>query len=433
MSAAAVEGTIATGTGTVTAPETEGAPSRGRSGGRSIDPITLLRWTSGTALVLVAEWQARFGAHPALRGPLLGLALLLLPLDLLPALVMLFIRVGDPVAGVLLPADVIALVYLARVALHPTALGLRLTPSRIVLALFLLWAVLATMAGVGILTALGRIALYAALGMAVTHHPRAKKYVLWGAVAWALTSVVLYLPEFPSRLWGFYIDDPAQAGGLFIAALLVVLASKLPTAWKVLLGGLIAFGIVATFTRSIWFAFCVVLVAAVLPRRWYVPLLLPPALGVLSIPFVPQITELFALNSQSGLIRMNSLMVGLREFWDRPIAGHGWAFSSFLTETEGVGLSSTPLYSMWIYIAASVGIVGVILFAAFLALVAREVLNDTVAYFFLIAILATALSEMPFFGSCLNGLLFFLLTSVYSERTSETGPATPERMSAERC
>jgi hypothetical protein len=380
---------------------------------KTVESSTVLRLSSALCCVVASELAVRPGAESPLRGLLLGTGLLLLlPVDVLPAIVVLTVRHWDTTIGVLSIADLVALVYLARLAAGQRILDLRVTPARMALLLFLLWTVITTAAGHGLYTALARTALYATVGVAVTYRARARSHLLLGVAGFAVVEVLFYLPSFPGRLWGTYVNDPSQIGHLLIAAILVICTSRLPRPWKVWLGALLLLALLMTLTRTIWFAAGVIAIAALLPRRWYVPLLLPPALAMVASTQVSAVTDIFDMNRSSGAIRLESFSLGLREFAKEPIFGHGWAFTSAVGELGSTGAMTTPIYNLWIFLGACTGVVGIALFGCLVALLAQEAMHDTTAYLFLVGSLATSLTEMHFYAGSLSALLFFVLTPV---------------------
>jgi hypothetical protein len=376
-----------------------------------VAPATLVRLSLALAAVCAAEFAVPVPGSPWARLPLLGLALLLAPVDALPALMVFTARDGAPVLGALNPADVVGLVYLARIAAGRRLSGLRITRSRVLLAAFLGWSALVTVIGVGVLTAIPRIALYAAVGTVLAHRARGRRWLYAGVVGYALVEIVLHLPAVPARLWGHFIGDPAQAGALFVAALAVVVGSRppRPAVRAVLVAALLA-GVAMTLTRSVWFAAIIVLVCAFLPRRRYLPVLLPPVAAAAALPLVPAINRVFGLSDSSADVRLMSIESGLREFAERPLTGHGWAFDSAVRAAGLVGFEGELVYNLWLFIGVSAGLVGIVLFGAFIVSLSREVLHAPAAYLSLAALLAMSLTEMPLYGLSLPGMLFFLLT-----------------------
>jgi hypothetical protein len=271
------------------------------------------------------------------------------------------------------------------------------------------------------LSALGRIILYAAVGVGITYGGQARRYLVGGVVALAAFEVICYLPSVGDRLYGVIVADPAQVGFLFVAAALLVLTSRAPLAARLVLGIPLLAGVAASMTRSVWFALGVVGVAACLPRRWYLSLILPPVLAVAALPFVSTVTELFGLNRESAEIRQRSIEAGLSAFLEHPVTGHGWAFTSRHKELGYFGLVDTPTYNLWIFLGTSVGVVGVALFAVFVALLSREVLDSRPAYLTIFAMLALALTETPLYGGSLVAVLFFTLTALPSDATTTPG------------
>src|SRR5919197_2568485 len=374
-------------------------PVIGRFGGpspmavRVIEPSNVLRLAGALSCLLAAQldWP---GGWSQLRSLLMGAALLILPIDALPGVVVMTVRNSEMVLGPMHPGDIVAIVYLARLALRSEILDFRFSLSRMALVAFLVWSAFATaLTGDGLVSSLGHIGLYAAVGVGVALRWRARAWLLAGVVGFALTEVVLYLPHAPARFSGVFVDDPSQMGALIIAALLVVAASALSSGLKIPLVGLLAFGILMTQTRSIWFAGVIVIIVAVLPRRWYIPLVVPPAIAALSFPFMTFVTDRFGLNPESGGLRLRSMSVGLHEFKEAPFAGHGWAFPSAVDKFGLAGHNEMPMYNLWIYLGVCVGLVGITIFVVYVAFLARAGVNDSVAYLFLAATLATSLSE----------------------------------------
>ncbi len=368
-----------------------------------------MRLMTSLTLVVLAQLGGASNDAP-LSVALMCLALLIVPTDLLPAIVLITVRDDGAFIGPLFLSDVAALVCVTRVVLSPQGLKIRFSASRIALLAFFLWTAFVTITGLGVLTALGRVALYAAMGVAVSYRPPAKRYLFAGIVGLAVMEIILHMPYLPSRLHGRFIDDPSHAGGLFIAALLVVWTSRLHRPLKVLLVGLIAFGIAMTLTRSVWFAVGAVAFAAALPRRWYVPLLLPPAAGLAALPLVPYVNSMLGLYEYSVTVRVKSISAGWRQFQENPIVGHGWQLASAVRELGIIGPSDVAIYNLWIHLGVSSGIVGLILFLTFVSTLAREALSDQKAYLFLVATLAMSLSEMHLYGQSLLALLFFTMT-----------------------
>lgn len=400
------------------------APAAPRGPAR-VDPLTVARLAGALGCVAVALLVAP--PEPAPRGALLGAALLLLPVDLLPVLVVIVVRDATPVLGPCSAGDVVALLYLARALGGGGLLRPRPTPSRITLGVFLAWAAIVTLTGVGQLTALGRIALYAAVGLTAAHRPRGRPVLFAGVAAFAVTEVVLHVPRLPGRLWGVMVNDPAQVGSLIVAALIVVWCAAPRRAWRTALLLVLLAGAAATLTRSVWFAVAMVALAAALPRRWYVPVLLTPLCAGASLLVVPRVTETFGLNADSGALRINAMRAGLRMFADSPLIGHGWAFESAQRELGLVGFAGLPAYNMWIALGVYTGLIGIAIFLAFTVLVAREAAEDGVAYLTLVATLALSLTENPMYALSLPAILFLTLTSVRDGPAPGTPPDRKDR------
>jgi len=385
-------------------------PQPGPARRGTADPLAVARVGGALGCVLLALLVVP--PEPVPRGALLGAALLLLPADLLPVIVVVVLRDATPVLGPCTAGDLVALLYLARALCGAGFLPPRPAPSRVVLCAFLAWAAIVTVAGVGQLTALGRIALYAAVGLVVAHRPRGRPVLFAGIVAFAVTEVVLHVPHLPDRLWGIMVHDPAQMGGLITAALIVVWCAAPRRAWRTALLLVLLAGAAATLTRSVWFAVAMVALAAALPRRWYVPVLLTPLCAGAALLVVPRVTEILGLNADSGALRINAMRAGLRMFADSPLTGHGWAFESAQRELGLVGFAGLPSFNMWIALGVYTGLLGIALFLVFTVLVAREAAEDGVAYLTLVATLALSLTENPIYALSLPAILFLTLTSV---------------------
>jgi hypothetical protein len=87
-------------------------------------------------------------------------------------------------------------------------------------------------------------------------------------------------------------------------------------------------------------------------------------------------------------------------------------------------VNTTSVYNLWIYLGACTGLVGVVLFLAYIALLGRAAVPDPVAYLYLAAVLAMSLSEMHLYGVSLVAVLFFTMTSTGKARATDS-PAVP--------
>lgn len=381
-------------------------------------------FTSARFLFAVAAGLGGVLVHDLAVGPFLGtalwaVALSLLPLDLLPALLLVTMRLGLPGFGELGFGDLVAIFYVTRLTLGSRILDVRLSPSRITLIAFFGWAVLVTAPQSGLLWPLLHIILYAAVGVALTHSPSAGNGLLWTVLGLALFETVVHLPDMFSRLQGVVLADPAQTGTLLIAALLVVPLLPLPPNGLIAVRTLLIAGIVATQTRSVWFALCVVAVAALLPRRWYLPTVLPLLMAPPALLAATQVTLLFGLNGESLALRLQSISEGLRKLSEKPVTGHGWAFR----EVSPLDFANGIIYNLWVQLGVATGLIGVALFALYVWLLSSETAGNPIAYLFLTAVLAMSLTEVPFYGGSIVALLFFALTSI---RRREPGRARKE-------
>jgi hypothetical protein len=381
--------------------------------------VALARLLIGVAVALAGAMADQLGEAVAARV-MWAVVLLVLPLSLLPALMVCVIRMDLTLSGGLNPCDVIAMIYLVRLAVSGSMVNIRFVPSHAALVAFFAWAAVVTHTHGGTLWSLAHLMLYAAVGIGLTHSPTARRGLLWAVLGLAVYQVVVHLPDVTSRLYGL-MADPAQVGALLLAALLLGPISALPLGARLMLRSLLVIGVVATQTRSIWFAFAVVLVAAALPRRWYVPAALPLAMAPIGLLLVPGLTTFLELNEESGRLREESLAVGLRQLGERPLTGHGWAA---LDQVDG-GI----VYNLWVHLGVATGLVGILLFLAYILLLSVETARSRCsAYLFLTGVLAMSLTETPLYGGSVVTLLFFTVISAAARLSrAEEGrhPAAP--------
>jgi hypothetical protein len=377
---------------------------------------------ASTVARLTLAAAAALAGLPAqqLGGPMAGqvlwvLALFLLPLPLLPAVMLVTVRAGLPGLGDLDFSDLIAIVYLVRLIVSGRVMDIRPAPSHVALIAFFGWAILVTVTQSGLLWPLIHVMLYAAVGVGLTHSPTARWGLLWAVLGLAGFEVAIHLPHLTTRLYGVFMSDPAQVGALLLAALLLVPMLSLPLGARVAVRALLLTGLAATQTRSIWFALAVVAVAAALPRRWYVPAVLPLVLAPVGLLLVPQVTAFFDLNQESAAIRSQAISVGMQQFLERPVIGYGWADDDLL---------GGPIYNLWIELGVATGLIGIALFLLYVFLLSSDTIRTSPAYLFLTGVLAMSLTEMPLYGASVVTLLFFTLTS--------PGPPSPFRWGARR-
>ncbi|MFI5914798.1 hypothetical protein [Dactylosporangium sp. NPDC051541] len=373
-----------------------------------VDPITALRTGGGIALGIVSTVIGRPYGVPVDLVVLLA-ALTLAPLDLLPIVVVTLIRRHDTVLGPLTLSDLAAIVYLARLVGSRRILGVHATASRIVLALFFLWTVLVTLTGLGQQSTIGWLAVYACLGVMLTYAPGGKRWLHIGVLGLAAVELLLYVPQFPARFFGRYVNDPAHMGFLLVCALVIVSMSEWSRRLRRVLVAVLVFGILCTFTRSVWFSLACVTVAAVLPRRWWVPIALPPVLAGLLLPLLSFVTQSFHLSTESADIRLAGFAAGLADFRENMLTGQGWAAAAAARARGISGVSQLPVYDLWIYLGSAVGLVGLVLFLVYCGLLGRESLTDPVAYLGLTGALGMSLTEMPLYAGSLIAVLMFTM------------------------
>lgn len=338
-------------------------------------------------------------AGPAAGQVLWTLALFLLPVPLLPAVMLVTLRGRLPGLGDLFFSDLVAIVYLIRVIVTGRFADVRPTASHAALVAFFGWATMVTATQGGHVWPLVHIMLYAAVGAALTHSPTARDGLLWTVLGLAVFETAVHLPDLTSRLYGIFTADPAQVGALLLAALLLGPLPALSRLPRTLVRALLLTGVVATQTRSIWFALGIALLAAALPRRWYAPVALPLALAPAGLLLVPHVTASLDLNQESGALRWEGISAGVARFLERPLTGHGWAADDVI------------VYNLWVQLGVAAGVVGVALFLAYVLLLGAEVARTPAAYLFLTAILAMSLTEVPLYGASVVTMLFFTLVT----------------------
>jgi hypothetical protein len=370
--------------------------------------VTLARLLLGAAVALAGLAADQLGE--AMTGRAIWvLALLILPLPALPALMVCIMRMDLPLVGDLKVCDAIAMAYLVRLAVSGAIVEIRFAPSQAALVAFFAWAAVVTPAHAGTFWPLVHLVLYAAVGVGLTHSPAARRGLLWAVLGLAVYQMVVHLPHLTDRLWGSLMADPAQVGALLLAALILGPIKALPLPARILIRSLLVLGVAATQTRSIWFAFVVVLVATALPRRWYGPVTLPLVLAPIGLFVVPRLTTALDLNQESGELRAEAMSVGLRQFGEEPLTGHGWAVLDHLN--GGI------VYNLWVHVGVATGLVGILLFLGYILLLSVETSRtDGSAYLFLTAVLAISLTETPLYGGSMLTLLFFTVISSAAPR-----------------
>jgi hypothetical protein len=372
------------------------------------------RWilAAAAAVTAVALQDAKVVAAVAV-----AVSLLCLPRIALPAAAVVFARglgipaLSEPLSGQLRLTDLCLILFVLRAG-APLLRGARSQPAHVLAgSLFLAWSFAVTMAQGVSATPLLRLAVYLVAGYCVMHSPDTRRLLERAVVGYACVELLLTAPALPGRLYGATVNDPAQFGGLMLVAALVVWLRWRPGPLRLLTLCYLAAGVVFSQTRSVWFAAAAVTAVLVLRARGRLMPVAVPAVGVLiGLPLIPWITNTAHLSAQSTTLRVESMRLGMAAFRAHPFAGQGWAYHA-ATGPHHLA-ASTGAYNVWIFVAASTGLVGLLLFAAWLTFLARDLSRgDSVGYAVLTVMLAMGMSEMPIYAGALLTIVFLTLMS----------------------
>ena len=337
------------------------------------------------------------------------------------AIVVRFLYPELVLAGELIPSDLLLGAFLARQGIRMLTPAIRegifsSRHSQLLLA-FLLWAWLGLLLVQSWETslALGRITVYAAVFFALmtdeTLGPPIFRMLSIFAVFEAVLGLAGITPRQEIRLLGHY-GDPHQFGLLMLTGLAGTCVMR-PSARRLIFPILLA-GVVHSFTRGIWLSTTVgllTLFAPQLTRKRAVFLGLAAALVVGFLAIEPLITSRLSLNPETKEYRLLTIDIAIDTIVDRPVFGAGWAVGT-LDLPEDI----TPPYNLWINLAASTGILGAILFTAFLLALLRALAYSTQpvargALMYLSGFLVLSLAEMLFYANApSSAMAFFIVT-----------------------
>lgn len=372
------------------------------------------RWHVTLAMLLAAFALL---STPNFAVPVAFVGFLVAPRAALPAAGVVLVKnlgvaqLAGPMLGQMNLTDICLTLFVAR-SLGSLSHDLRNPPMHLLASgAFLSWSLIVTLIEGVSATPLLRIALYVLAGFCVARDPQARRTLEYVIVGYAGIELLLSLPTLPARLFGPTIGDPAQFGGLMLVAATVVVLRVRPLFVRLPLVAYLATGALLTQTRSIWFAAAAVAVLMFLRGRGRLLPVAVPALGALiGLPLVPWLTRIAHLNRDSGYVRADSLQSSLDAVRNHPFTGQGWAYLSGTTIDPlngGVGA-----YNLWLNVTASTGLVGLVLFTAWMIFVARDLGRvDKVGYTVLTIMLAMGLSEMPIYAGALLTIVFILLMS----------------------
>jgi O-antigen ligase/polysaccharide polymerase Wzy-like membrane protein len=373
------------------------------------------------SVALVAHFAGSGGLAPAALTVVIALsALFLSPAILLGGAIVTSKGLGvaalqAPLAGPLLLSDLLLLLCLLRCLIERRT-G-QAEPHRFVrvcLVLFLVWSVLATVHAGTSVTPLLRIGVYGGVFLLLSRRRTDRKLIYGIVMCYALVNVAGGVLLAQTRLVGLDIGDPAQTGGLLLAALCPLLTSELRTPWPRLVGAVLLYGIFLTQTRSVWFATIIILVIWAQKTLTLSRLVVVFAgLALLGLHTVNWVTRVFGLNTSSADYRWQSVVAGMRRALENPVLGSGWGY---LSSTKDLGVpvyiyeaaDRVLPYNLFVSVFASVGVPGLLLLVLFLGrLLHRLVATRDAALLFTVAVLAMSMTEMTLYaGSMLTLLLF---------------------------
>ncbi|MEV4330802.1 O-antigen ligase family protein [Streptomyces sp. NPDC049597] len=391
------------------------------------------------SVALIAHFAGPGGPLPVAVTAVITLSALFLPPEVLLAAALVtgsglgFTALQSPLVGPLLLRDLLVLACLGCLLQRREGDVTLDRTLAVWLALFVGWSLLATLHAGTSATPLLRIAVYGAVFLLVARHRTHRKPVYVVVTCYALVSVVGGVIQGQTRLVGLDIGDPAQTGGLLLAALCPLLTAELRTPWRWLVGAVLLGGICLTMTRSVWFATVVVLVVWAW-KKVTVPRLLVvfTALALVGLQTVSWVTSVFGLNSTSADYRWQTIEAGLRRGIESPLFGSGWGYASSSIDQAVPSYLYQAVdhvlpYNLFVCVFASVGVPGVLLLALFLCRLLRcLVARRGAPLLFTVAVLAMSLTEMTLYAGSTLTLLFFAYAGM------GLAPAADELKSSDR-
>ncbi len=194
------------------------------------------------------------------------------------------------------------------------------------------------------------------------------------AAAFALTRFVLAGPEFPNRVKGF-VGHPLTYGGqaMLLAALASAIAIRCDGRWRV--GALLALGVLlpalaGTYTRSAWIGYIAALVVIVAFTRARFIAGLAVSVGALALvlpgAYRARAFSIFEPQNPWNRERVHMWEAGVRMFRDHPWTGVGLQDLHSLYERykpPGAVEPAGHLHSVYVHVAATMGIVGLLALA----------------------------------------------------------------------
>lgn len=393
-------------------------------------------WAIPVAAVVVATVGV-LSVSPLIAVGALALAVLVMvPSSWLPGIaVAAWYGFGIPglagaVVGPITVYEIVLILWLARESPRLLESRTRIEPANWFLALFFVSLMAMTTLAQGPTTAVLRLVLYAICGIALERGARLNKTVLLlGATFVIVQSVLMSFTGVTDRLYGY---DPAQLG--FLAIFTWVFFDYRKSLFvRLVVQSVLVIVILATQTRSVLFAFAVVVLLRLIPKITRAALaaaiLIPLLVGVL---LVDAFTAFLNLNADSAQLRVASLKAGVEVAFANPWFGVGWANADINStiKDEGFYTQNFGVYNVFLGLLVAGGVVTLVAFLGFLLgkIEAARVGNRQVLLM-LVAVVSMGMSEMIIYpGSVITFIFFLCAGMVRSGQTSQyatTSTAAP--------
>jgi hypothetical protein len=283
----------------------------------------------------------------------------------------------------------------------------------IALIAFLSWSLLVTYIDGASISPLARLVVYGAVFARLAMYGVNRNQIYIPIVLYAVFNIVAGIALGQDRLLGFDIGDPAQMGGLILAALCPLLSRELRFRGRWLIVAMLLCGIILTQTRSVWFATIVVLVVWAQRRlsiRRVITLIV--LLTVIGVVVVGPLTRMLGLNETSADLRIQSISNGMQSGLAHPLLGSGWASISVvdLSSASRAKINQYTLpYNLFVNIFSSVGLPGLLLCLAFFAILLRGLaMTREAPLLFTVAVMAMSITEMTIYAGSTLTILFFI-------------------------
>ncbi len=303
----------------------------------------------------------------------------------------------------------------------------------------------------GLLVVLVPVAAYHAREEATARRAVAVLFVSAAlAACFALARFIAQGPAFPNRVKGA-VGHPLTYGGqaMLLAAVATAIAMRCRGRWRVGALGLLAILIPAlagTYTRSAWIGYlvAVVVIVAFTRARWLTGFAAALALLATVLPgaYRARAFSIFDPHSPWNTERLHMWGAGLRMFRDHPWTGVGLQDLHSIYErykSPGAFEPAGHLHNVYVQVAASMGVIGLIALAAILGGLVRAAwrgframgegwgaafkLGVTAA---LVGFLVSGLFEWNFGDEELLDLLYVLIGTAFAAGQWSARAARPE-------